>query len=39
MRYVLPRVVDTLARSQELLLGSVTKHVLGQARSDVLVVR
>lgn len=25
--------------TEELLLGSVTKHVLGQARSDVLVVR
>lgn len=25
--------------AEELLLGSVTKHVLGQARSDVLVVR
>jgi len=27
------------AMTEELLLGSVTKHVLGQARSDVLVVR
>ena len=25
--------------AEDLLLGSVTKHVLGQARSDVLVVR